>query len=117
MTAFIEHTTRVDVTFALGDVDDLPHVLGDRVVIPERVALRLRREETPAGMREWAIVGVYGPRRLKSGKPGQEISIHGWDKAVNDWGHVSTRRPDWLTERLAEHLPDGWSPALLELPS
>jgi hypothetical protein len=88
-----------------------------RVVFPARIEITLRLDEgTPRGDRASAYVAVVGPRRLKSGAVGKPITTIGWEKARNDGprGHVA--RPDWLTELLAEHLPEGWDPALLELP-
>ncbi|MEU3962884.1 hypothetical protein AB0F42_24280 [Streptomyces buecherae] len=93
----------------------------DRItVIPGRVELTLCREEgTPRG-REWAVVGVVGIRRLKSGGcGGRPIYSGGWHAARPDiWrGDASVTRPAWLTALLAEHLPAGWSPSLVELPT
>ncbi|MET7975788.1 hypothetical protein ABZW44_22635 [Streptomyces mirabilis] len=113
--AHFERKTTVAIATPAPDAPDLTHPQGTRIVIPQRVELKLTRIETPDGCREWALVSVHGPRRLKSGAPGREISIYGWEASANCWGRQSADRPTWLTRLLADHLPDGWSPHLLDL--
>ncbi|WP_086559954.1 hypothetical protein [Streptomyces africanus] len=87
------------------------------VVLPSRVEITLRLDVgTPRGDRTSAHVAVVGPRRLKSGAAGQPIIATGWEKARNKGPRGYVARPDQLTDLLAENLPDGWDPALLELP-
>ncbi|MFH8805266.1 hypothetical protein ACH4F6_37950 [Streptomyces sp. NPDC017936] len=88
-----------------------------RVVLPARVEIILTRfEGVPSGDRTRAYVAVIGPRRLKSGAVGKPIAVPGWETARNDGPRGYVDRPAWLTDVLAENLPDGWDPALLELP-
>jgi len=107
--------TETEVLFPVSG-PDLTDTVTKRVVIPERVLISLHREFTPEqdGGREWVHVAVYGPRRLKSGEAGHEISSFGWE-STNGLGPTYVSRPDWLTQELADHLPDGWSPHLLGL--
>lgn len=99
------------------DRPDLPDPVTGRIVIPALVEMRLRCDEgTPGGTYEYASVGVTGPRRLKSGRAGHRITSLGWHHAHGDHFRPGAIRPDWLTSLLTELLPDGWSPALLELP-
>jgi len=96
---------------------DLTDPITGRVVIPALVELHLRREEgVPGGLRERAYAGVTGPRRLKSRAAGQRITSGGWQQARGDGYRPEAIRPDWLTDVLAKLLPDGWDPALIELP-
>jgi hypothetical protein len=96
---------------------DLTDPVTGRIVIPTMVDLYLRRDEgVPGGTREYAYVGVTGPRRLKSRAVGQRITSGGWQQARGDGYRPGAIRPDWLTEVLADLLPDGWTPALLDLP-
>ncbi len=112
--------TSVEVMFPVSGASDLTDPITRRTLSPRSVLLELFRKETPdEGEREWAHVAVYGPRRVKSGELGKEISSFHWEAAVIE-GHSSrpsTVRPAWLTEALAAHLPDGWDPRLLELPT
>lgn len=88
------------------------------VVIPARVEIHLTRiEGTERGDRYHAYVAVIGPRRLKSGAVGKQITTVGWERSRNDGPRGYVDRPDWLTALLAEHLPAGWNPALLDLPT
>lgn len=96
---------------------DLTDPITGRTVIPALVELHLRREEgVPGGVRERAYVAVTGPRRLKSRAAGQRISSGGWQQARGDGYRSGAIRPDWLTDVLVELLPDGWNPALVDLP-
>ena len=108
--------TTVVVPVTVPSRDALTDPSNGHVVLPARVEITLRVDEsTPRGYRATAHVAVVGPRRLKSGAVGKPITVTGWEKARNEGprGHVA--RPDWLTAVLAENLPDGWDPALLEL--
>jgi hypothetical protein len=114
---FYEVKTEVAILFPASGSSDLADPWNGRTVIPETVRLYLCRRETPEDSgREQAFVSVTGPRRLKSGGRGQEIASIGWEAAFPE-GPRGTfwTRPDWLTELLADHLPEGWSPSLLDL--
>ena len=113
---YYEITTETEVLFPVSG-PDLTDPNTGRTVIPERVRMRFNRRFTPAedGGREWASVAVYGPRRLKSGEAGREISSFGWDTTVQYGHHGGMARPDWLTQELADHMPDGWAPQLVSL--
>lgn len=114
-----ERTTTTEVTFPATRGTDLTDPLTHRTQAPEWVRLELHRADSPdEGVREWAHVAVYGPRRLKSGELGQEISSFNWQHAYVHGAQPGTgeTRPGWLTAALVEQLPEGWSPALLELP-
>lgn len=106
--------TVTEVIFPASGAEDLRDPRTGRTVIPERVHVRFTRRVTPEedGGREWASVTVYGPRRLKSGEPGQEIGSFGW--AGTFLGDPQDR-PEWLTGLLADHMPEGWNPVLLRL--
>lgn len=109
--------TSTTVVVPVSGVADLMAPSGRRVVIPARVEISLTLiEGTPRGDREYAYVAVIGPRRLKSGAAGKPITTAGWESARNDGPRGYVARPDWLTALLAEYLPMGWSPALLDLP-
>jgi hypothetical protein len=113
---YYEIKSEVDITFPASGASDLTDPWNGRTVIPQTIRLTLLRVETPDETREWAHVGVAGPRRLKSGAEGQEIESIGWEDAFpSAKGHTFVSRPDWLTELLADHLPEDWSPALLGL--
>ncbi|WP_030248009.1 hypothetical protein [Streptomyces sp. NRRL S-455] len=108
--------TTVVVPVARPNTDALTDPSNGHVVLPARVEITLRLDEgTPRGDRATAHVAVVGPRRLKSGAVGKPITTIGWERARNDGSRGYVARPDWLTELLAEHLPEGWDPALLEL--
>lgn len=111
---------RHEVVFpATGATDDLTDPVTGRTLSPVWVRLELVHKETPdEGERRWAHVSVHGPRRLKSGQLGREISSFGWGSALHPGDpHGLCERPEWLTGLLAEHLPDEWHPSLLELPT
>lgn len=111
--------TSVEVMFPASGASDLTDPITRRTLSPRSVLLELFRKETPdEGVREWAHVAVYGPRRLKSGELGQEISSFHWEHASvrSNLSDLGEARPEWLTAAIAEHLPDGWHPRLLELP-
>jgi hypothetical protein len=108
--------TTVVVPVFRPSTDALTDPSNGHVVLPARVEITLRLDEgTPRGNRATAYVSVAGPRRLKSGAAGKPITTTGWDRARNEGPRGYVARPAWLTELLAEHLPDGWDPALLEL--
>lgn len=109
--------TELVIVHAVG-ATDLTDPVTRRTVIPQIVELELNRLTTPDEDREWANVRVLGPRRLKSGLPGKDISSLGWEGAsrYGCYGATSTR-PEWLTTQLSEVLPDGWARHLLDLPS
>ncbi|MEU9436541.1 hypothetical protein [Streptomyces sp. NPDC048252] len=95
---------------------DLTDPSTGRTIIPAFVELHLRLDEgTPRGIRERAYVSVSGPRRLKSGDPGKQISCFGWEKARNQGARHVIDRPDWLTNVIFELTPEGWSLSLLDL--
>lgn len=110
-----EIKTEVEVLFPVSGPDLTDTVTG-RTIIPERVLISLNRRFTPEedSGREWAHVAVYGPRRLKSGAAGREISSFGW-QSPNGLGPTYVDRPEWLTREIADHMPEGWSPSLLGL--
>lgn len=109
-------TTTVTVVALVRDVPDLADAVSpSRVVIPERVILRLTRTVQSDSWTEQASVSVLGPRRLKSGKPGREISADGWEDTVPLRRNPDAVRPDWLTSVITEWLPVGWNTDLVDL--
>ncbi|MEV0220805.1 hypothetical protein [Streptomyces sp. NPDC050704] len=111
--------TSFEVMFPAAGASDLYDPITRRTMAPRSVLLELFRKETPdEGEREWAHVAVYGPRRLKSGELGHEISSFHWQqtRVEGSPNRDSVDRPEWLTDGLAAHLPDGWSRSLLNLP-
>lgn len=113
-----EIKTEVGVSFPASGASDLADCWNGRTVIPETIRISLIRVQTPDETREWAYVAVSGPRRLKSGAQGAEIESNGWEDAFPPAkGHTVATRPDWLTREIADHLPEGWGPALLGLKS
>ncbi|MEE4545547.1 hypothetical protein V2S66_26715 [Streptomyces sp. V4-01] len=113
---YYEIKTEVSVIFPASGASDLTDPWNGRTVIPETVRIILISTETPDETREWAYVDVTGPRRLRSGDRGQPITSNGWETAFpSAKGHTFVSRPDWLTELLAEHLPEDWNRALLGL--
>lgn len=111
---YYEIKTDVEFLFPASGASDLTDPVTGRTVIPRTVLIHLFRGVTPDSDREWAQVAVYGPRRLKSGELGREISSFGWESQTQH-GNSLAERPDWLTELLADHLPEGWAPSLLGL--
>lgn len=108
--------TRFEVMFPASGASDLTDPITRRTLSPTSVRLELVRRETPdEGVREWAHVAVYGPRRLVSGELGREISSFGWQAAQVRGSLLLRDRPDWLTHLLADHRPEGWGPRLLDL--
>jgi hypothetical protein len=112
---YCEIKTEVEILFPASGGSDLRDPVTGRTVIPETVLIHLYRSETPDEEREWASVHVCGPRRLKDGTAGREISSFGWGSAVQHGNPGNAQRPDWLTALLAEQLPEDWNPALLGL--
>jgi len=112
--------TSFEVMFPASGASDLTDPITRRTLSPRSVLVEFFRKETPdEGEREWAHVAVYGPRRLKSGELGHEISSFHWEASFVE-GHSSrpgVTRPEWLTQALADHLPNGWNPSLLALPA
>jgi hypothetical protein len=112
--------TRATQTTVAVPVSNVPHLTdpsNSRIVIPARVEIVLKLiEGTSRGDRAFAYVAVIGPRRLKSGAVGKPITTIGWEKSRNDGPRGYVARPDWLTRLLADYLPMGWSPSLLDLP-
>jgi hypothetical protein len=97
--------------------DDLTDPSNGRIVVPARVEISLTLiEDTARGDRTHAYVAVIGPRRLKSGAFGKPITTIGWEKGRNDGPRGYVPRPNWLTLLLADRLPMGWDPKLLDLP-
>lgn len=96
---------------------DLTDPTTGRIVIPALVEIHLRCDEgVPGGTHEYASVSVTGPRRLKSGRAGHQITSLGWQHAHGDHYRPGAVRPDWLAQVLVELLPEDWNPALLDLP-
>lgn len=115
MSTAQEHRTVISVCVRVTGEPDLRDPVTKRTVIPASVWIELTRLITPAQTSEWASVNVYGPRRLKSGEPGAEISSFHWQHARNEGHSGYVDRPAWLTTLIAEYLPEGWSPSLVEL--
>ncbi|MET9923452.1 MULTISPECIES: hypothetical protein [Streptomyces] len=118
MTQHETYETRTEITIVIpaSGATDLTDPFTGRIVIPHRVELRLCHIATPDEDRRWAHVAVYGPRRLKSGQPGHEISTHGWHAANPSASYrPDADRPNWLTQLVIDHWPDGWSLVLVEL--
>ena len=111
--------TQAIVTVPVKDKPDLhePQPRGTWLtVIPTRVRIALTQEEgRSGGDRAYALVFVYGPRRLKSGAVGKEITTTGWEASRIEGKNCFIDRPDWLTKVIAENLPRGWDPALVGL--
>lgn len=114
---YYEHRTTVQLVVPAAGGRDLYDPITRRTVIPETVELELVRLSTPDSDREWAHVTVGGPRRLKSGGHGKPITSLGWEAAVIESYGGCTCRPLWLADLLVEHMPDGWSRTLLDLPT
>ena len=109
--------TQTTVVVPVSGWDPLTDPSNGYVVLPARVEITLRRDEgTSRGDRTSAHVAVVGPRRLKSGATGKPITVIGWERARNEGPRGYVARPDQLTAVLAENLPGGWDPTLLELP-
>jgi hypothetical protein len=110
LPALFSRITTINLVVPVVDQPDITDRTTRRVVIPAVVELHLHRQEgTDEGTRQWGFVSVTGARRLKSGAVGDQISTVGWSKAHG--------RPDWLTDVITTLLPDGWDPALLDLPA
>lgn len=104
--------TRIVIVVPVTDVPDLRGP--DRLtVIPERVEMTVTTVELASGERRFAHVDVIGPRRLKSGAAGQPIHSIGWEHTQNGGRFGYVARPDWLTQILAAHLPEWWTPSLI----
>ncbi|MEU0355701.1 hypothetical protein [Streptomyces cyaneofuscatus] len=117
MNEVYETRTEITIVFLASGATDLTDPFTRRTLIPHRVELRLVHIATPDEDRRWAHVAVHGPRRLKSGQPGHEISSHCWEDADPSASYrPDAARPDWLTQLLIAHLPEGWHPSLVELP-
>lgn len=117
MNEVYETRTEITIVIPASGATDLTDPFTGRTVIPHHVELGFHHILTPDEDRRWAHVTVRGPRRLKSGEPGHEISTHGWHAADPRSGYPAPAyRPDWLTQLLVDHLPEGWHPSLVELP-
>ncbi|MEV5347129.1 hypothetical protein [Streptomyces achromogenes] len=114
-----ERFARVTQTDVVGPVYgrlDLLDPSTGRTLIPALVQLHLRRTEgAPSGDREYAMVSVSGPRRLKSGSEGRQITCFGWEKARNSGARAVVDRPEWLTLTICGLLPEGWSLSLVDM--
>ncbi|MFD5491532.1 hypothetical protein ACFWH4_00985 [Streptomyces sp. NPDC127091] len=109
--------TRTTVVVPVSGKDALTDPSNGRVMLPARVEITLMLfEGTPRGDRAFAYVALIGPRRLKSGVAGKPITSTGWQKTSNEGPRGYAIRPAWLTNLLADYLPMGWDPALLDLP-
>ncbi|KAB7850169.1 hypothetical protein [Streptomyces mobaraensis] len=90
------------IKIAVTDVPDLPNDYGPTIA-PSTVEITYWWRH-PEHREDWRVPGAFmvsvsGPRRLKSGGVGQaEITRELW----ND------RRPEWVKELVAAHLPEGW---------
>lgn len=108
--------TQTDLVVPVTGRPDLMDPSTGRVIIPAFVQLHLRRNEgVPTGDREYAMVSVSGPRRLKSGGAGKQITSFGWDRARNRGARGHVDRPDWLAVTIFGLLPTGWPMRLVEL--
>ena len=109
--------TRTTVVVPVSGKEALTDPDNGRVVLPARIEITLTLiEDTPRGDRAFAYVAVVGPRRLKSGAAGKPITSIGWEKTRNGGPRGYVLRPAWLTDLLADYLPMGWGPSLLDLP-
>lgn len=108
--------TQTDVVVPVSGRPDLTDPSTGRVIIPAFVQLHLRRDVgTPRGDRETAMVSVSGPRRLKSGAAGKEITCFGWDRARNNGSRGQVDRPEWLAAVVSGLMPQGWPLYLVEI--
>jgi hypothetical protein len=100
-------TTTIQVVVSVSGAPDLLDPITRRTLIPASVLIHLERSDE----REWALVSVQGSRRLKSGSRGFEISSAGWERtSIAPLHRPVVERPQWLSDTLARHLPDGWPP-------
>ncbi|MGN7135464.1 hypothetical protein [Streptomyces pseudogriseolus] len=114
---FYSRATDVTITVPVTGFADLMDPNTGYTVIPARVEIDLTHEEdTPNGDKLYAAVTVIGPRRLKSGEPGRQITSLGWRCAVVEGRHGRVERPKELSEVLERHFPDGWDRSLVDLP-
>lgn len=84
------------ITLLVENCPDL--VVGHRAIAPREVEITYRwvaPEHSPAGVRQ-TEVQVTGPRRLKSGDLGQEITRNLWR---------DDDRPAWLRDLIDRHTP------------
>ncbi|MFH8483035.1 hypothetical protein [Streptomyces sp. NPDC018055] len=80
-----------------------------RVLTPASVEMTVTRVQGPKP-RTYRTVGVSGLRRLKAGSDGREITSYGWE-AFRNYGRFGyAQRPDWLTDRIFEHMPSAMEP-------
>ncbi|MFF9175919.1 hypothetical protein [Streptomyces sp. NPDC014793] len=116
LPADFSRITVVDVVVPVSDKPDLLDPSTGRTIIPAFVEVSLRRNQgVPTGDRESAYVSVAGPRRLKSGAAGKQISCYGWDQARNRGARHVVERPDWLSLVIFDLWPGGWPLSLVEL--
>ncbi|MEU1433968.1 hypothetical protein ABZ438_07705 [Streptomyces sp. NPDC005786] len=115
MSIALERREVVSILVPVTEVPDLLDPVTRRTVAPATVFIELSRTVRPNREHTNATVHVYGPRRLKSGELGKEISSFNWQTARNEGFRAGVDRPDWLTAVIAEHLPEGWAPKLVEL--
>jgi hypothetical protein len=92
-----------NITLIVSGVPDLPNYTGTLAMVPDRVEIEYRWQH-PEYRNSWfepgrASVKVHGPRRLKSGKPGDA-----W-LSVDFHGGYGKERPDWLVALVAEYMP------------
>jgi hypothetical protein len=105
MPTHLATETRV-ITLTVSDMPDLPSWDGKLHIIPATVEITYRWEH-PDHRDDWYQPGqvritVTGPRRLKSGGAGQQIT-----SVFHE--HGGRPRPDWLTELVNQHMPEGWN--------
>jgi hypothetical protein len=115
MTDLYEQTTTIVRRVpAPPPAPDLTDPVTGRTVVPDIVEIRLTHIEGEAVTGgAWAAVAVTGPRRLRSGLPGRDITSVGWHQQAKD----GAPRPGWLTDLLtaeAATLPP-WAPLRLGL--
>lgn len=78
----------------------------NRTVMPAVVEMAIRWDYgTDRGDSVSARVAVSGPRLLVSRDLGRTITSIGWEDPVIEGRHGVQRRPQWLTDLIAAHLP------------
>ncbi|MET9705348.1 hypothetical protein [Streptomyces griseus] len=106
-----DRATKTTIVIPVSGHPDLGDPSNGRYLIPARVEIDVTQIEGGPKARTFIYVSVTGPRRLKSGNPGQPITSIGWDNARNSGRRGYVDRPDWLTAVLDEHMPRLDTPA------
>lgn len=96
--------TKTTVVVPVSGCPDLTDPSTGRVVIPAQVEIVAQCIEGSENDRTWLYVAVIGPRRLKSGEPGQPIITASWNKSRVDGARGYVDRPDWLTDLIDEQM-------------